>query len=69
MTLTFIVRVEVSDEYGEKYVPYVKHLLNGYMAHGVEVKSVTYESELIHKENSWAEAVEYEAWADGKIEL
>lgn len=66
MILTFTVSVDVPVN-GEENVPYLKHLLAGRTANVGTVKSIIYEGWLTDK-NNWAEAMERQAFYEGKLD-
>jgi len=67
MILTFEIRVDVSDQYGKKYIPYLKHLLSGHAAPAGTISSVVCLDELITDKT--AEMIEMEEWKSGRIDL
>lgn len=67
MILSFNVRVEV-DHNGEKWVPYLLGTLNKGAGHAGKVKSVEFERNT-YGDSKVCEAIEFQLWEEGKIDL
>ena len=72
MILTFTVEIDIPTEEireAEKHVPYLKHLLSGWLNKIGTVKDVRYEHWLSKGSQEYFDRIEYQAWTHGEMDL